>query len=313
MIQGELQGDPHSRGQLLSETAHQRSVDLDRLPIAEALARMQACDREIHAALEAARQDIARAVELAVTCLKRGGRVFYVGAGTSGRLGALDAAELPPTFGCDPQLFQGVIAGGERALRQAIEGVEDDPHAAERDLAGRKLGPLDLVFGIAASGTTPYVHGALEYAARCKAHTVFLACVPREQAADRADVSIRVPTGPEFLTGSTRLKAGTATKLVLNAFSTLTMAQMGKVYSHWMVDLAAGANRKLTDRAERILCAITKLERSRAKAVLGEAGGELKVAVLMQALRLSPAAARALLAMHHGHLRAALEGGQPAP
>jgi N-acetylmuramic acid 6-phosphate etherase len=254
-------------------------MDLDRLPLAEALARMQANDSGIHTALEAARPQILRAIELAVAALKAGGRMFYVGAGTSGRLGVLDAAELPPTFQTDPALVQGLIAGGERALTAAVEGIEDDADAGQRDLRARGLAARDWVLGIAAGGTTPYVHGALDYARSLGAKTVFLACVPRAQVSDRCEVSIRVVTGPEFLTGSTRLKAGTATKLVLNAISTLTMVQLGKVRSNLMVDLNATGNEKLRDRARRIFSELTGASPERAAAALEAAGGSLKLAL----------------------------------
>jgi N-acetylmuramic acid 6-phosphate etherase len=267
---------------------------------------MQAADREIHGALEAARPAIARAIELVAERLARGGRLLYVGAGTSGRLAALDAAECPPTFGSDPASVQAVVAGGPAALTGGVVGAEDAREAAGRELAARGLAERDVVFGIAAGGTTPFVHGALAFARERGAATVFLACVPRELVPDRADVSIRVVTGPEVLAGSTRLKAGTATKLVLNTLTTAVFARLGKVHGNLMVDVAAGANAKLHERGVRLVAELAGVDRARAAALLEEAGGEVKTAVVMSARGLAAPAARAALAEADGSLRRAL-------
>lgn len=295
------------RGHLATEGLHAGAAELDRLSVEQALELMQEEDARIHAALAAARPQLARAIELIAARLARGGRLFYVGAGTSGRLGVLDAAECPPTFQSEPELVQGLIAGGPAALTRAVEGAEDDREAGARDLVQRELAERDAVVGISAGGTTPYVHGALDYARERGAATVMLACVPIEQSSDRADVSIRVVTGPEIVAGSTRLKAGTATKLVLNAISTLCMVRLGKVHGNLMVDVDARANAKLVERAGRIVQALTGLERGAALALLERADGRAKVAVVMHRLQLDAASARARLHAADGFLRRALE------
>jgi N-acetylmuramic acid 6-phosphate etherase len=295
------------RGHLATEGLHAGAAELDRLSIEQALALLQENDASIHAALAAARPALARAVELAAERLARGGRLFYVGAGTSGRLGVLDAAECPPTFQSDPELVQGVIAGGPDALTRAVEGAEDDREAGARELAARGLCERDVVVGISAGGTTPYVHGALDVARERRAATVMLACVPFEQAPDRADVSIRVVTGPEIVAGSTRLKAGTATKLALNALSTLCMVRLGKVHGNLMVDVDTRANAKLVERAGRIVQTLTGLERDAALELLERADGRAKVAVVMHHLKVDAQAARERLDAAGGFLRRALE------
>ena len=295
------------RAHLDTERANEATAELDRLSTAEALARILAEDATVPRAVAGAAPEIVHAVELIAARLAAGGRLFYLGAGTSGRLGVLDAAECPPTFRTAPALVQGVIAGGEAALTRAVEGVEDSRSAAAEELERRGLGSGDVVFGIAAGGTTPYVHAGLAHARERGAATVFLACVPREQAGDEADVSIRVPTGPEVIAGSTRLKAGTATKLVLNAVSTLVMVRLGKVHGNLMVGLEAGANEKLRERGTGIVAELTGLARAEAAARLAAADGDVKVAVLAHLRALTPASARERLAAHGGHLRAALE------
>lgn len=299
------------RGHLLTEQPNPRSHALDTLSVDQAFDVMHAEDATLADAVNAARGPIIGAVTQIAERLRTGGRLFYVGAGTSGRLGVLDAAECPPTFLTDPSLVQGVIAGGEAALQRAVEGAEDDPIAARRDLAARGLAAGDVVFGITAGGTTPYVHAALDYGRELGALTVFLACVPRAQVDDRADISIRVLTGPEVISGSTRLKAGLATKMVLNRISTLVMVQLGKVFGNLMVDVNARANAKLVDRAIRTLAAATALDRAAASALLDRADWHVKTALLMQARGLDAQAARARLAAANGSLRAAL--GEPAP
>ncbi|MHC4092840.1 MAG: N-acetylmuramic acid 6-phosphate etherase, partial [Planctomycetota bacterium] len=203
------------RGHLLTELRNPRSMRIDRMSIAEAFEVLNAEDASVATAVAAAREDICQAIELVVNAFQSGGRLFYVGAGTSGRLGVLDASECPPTFLSDPSMVQGFIAGGWEALRRSIEGAEDHPEDAVAEIDARKVGALDVVLGIATGGTTPYVHAALERAKERGAKTVFFGCVAQQDVADEADVSIRVLVGPEVITGSTRLKAGTATKMVL--------------------------------------------------------------------------------------------------
>jgi len=298
---------PDDRGHLTTEQRDPAQLPIDRLSVTEAVALVQRGDATIHAALAAAQADIARAIEIVVERFRRGGRLFYVGAGTSGRLGALDAAECPPTFQSPPEMVQAILAGGERAMTAAIEGAEDDRQAAGRELAARRLDSADIVFGITAGGTTPFVHGAIAFAKERGAATVFFACVPFDQAPDSADISIRVVTGPEVVAGSTRLKAGTATKLVLNTVTTVAMAQLGKVHDNWMVDLDTHTNAKLVERGARIVTALTKLPRSAALELLERAGGQVKVAVVMHAFACERSKARERLARADGVLRRALE------
>ena len=291
---------------LTTEAENPHSRELDRMSTVEALELFEREDESIHAALRAARDELARAIELVAARLAAGGRLLYVGAGTSGRLGVLDASECPPTFHSDPAQVQGRIAGGPEALLRAVEGAEDSlelGRAAVADVTAR-----DVVFGIAASGRTPFVHAALAEARARGAATVMLACVPFAEVPDEADVSIRVVTGPEVLTGSTRLKAGTATKLVLNRVTTLAFARLGKVHGNLMVDLDTRGNAKLRARGERILARLTGLEPADAGRLLGAAEGRVKPAVLMHARALSRAEAEAELARHGGSLRRALEG-----
>lgn len=296
-----------------TERAHPAGADLERLPVLEALAHFDAEDASLGAALAAARPRIARAVELVVEHLSRGGRLIYVGAGSSGRLGALDAAECPPTFGCHPRQVQAVVAGGLRALAGPVEGAEDDGPAGAQAMDERRVGQDDVVLGISASAGAPFVRAALARARERGAATVMLACVPFEEVPDEADLSIRVPTGPELLAGSTRLKAGTATKLVLNRISTLAMARLGKVHGHRMVDVDAGANRKLWRRAVGLVAELAEVEDEQAERLLRRAEGQVKVAVLVARLGLSPPAARERLVACGGRLAAALGEGPSEP
>lgn len=286
---------PADRSALDTERANERTAQLDALPLADAFDALQAEDETVARAVAGAKDEIVGAVELAEGRWRRGGRVVYVGAGTSGRLAALDAAELPPTFQTDPDRVRFLIAGGERALTRSVEGAEDDAAAAARELDAVALTADDLVFGIAAGGTTPYVHGAIAHARARGAATVFLACVPTEQAHDDADVSIRLLTGPEPIVGSTRMKAGTATKLALNRFSTLLMVRLGKVHGNRMVDVRALANAKLVDRGTRLVAELTGLDRDAAHAALLAADGSVPVAVLMINGKLAVESARSLL------------------
>jgi N-acetylmuramic acid 6-phosphate etherase len=299
-------GKISDRSRLLTEQRLAESMRLDRLSIEDALVVMNEQDALAVKAVARQRRKIARAVKWVAAALNGGGRLFYVGAGTSGRLGVLDAAECPPTFGTDPLLVQGIIAGGDRAMFRSKEGAEDRAEDGAAAMDARKVGRQDVVMGIAAGGTTPFVRGALRRAKKLKARTIFLCCVKKTAAEPNADLIIRPLTGPEVLTGSTRLKAGTATKLVLNQITTLAMVRMGKAYENLMVDLKA-TNQKLRDRAARIVAALTGLPRHQAIALLQTTGGEVKTAIVMQKCGVNAAKARETLSVHNGDLRAAIE------
>ena len=295
------------RGHLLTEQRNRRSVSLDRMSIGQGFDVLNGEDATVAAAVAAAKPDIVAAVERVVSAFRAGGRLIYVGAGTSGRLGVIDASECPPTFLTDPERVQGIIAGGRDAMFRSQEGAEDDPQRGADEMDERKVGPNDVVFGIATGGTTPFVHGALARARTLGAKTVFLACVPQQQCDDQADVSIRVLTGPEVITGSTRLKAGTATKLVLNTLTTLAMIQIGKVYENLMVDVNAYACAKLVDRAARIVSKVTGVQRPAALSLLEKAKGKVKTALVMHFKGVDRESADALLVQRDGNVRAVLE------
>jgi len=294
------------RGHLLTEQAHAASADLDLLSSAELVALF--CDEDLlpQQAVSAAAPALARAIEAIAARLQAGGRLFYLGAGTSGRLGVLDAAECPPTFCSDPELVQGVLAGGAPALLRSSEGLEDERQGGVRDLQVRGFTAADCLVGIAAGGTTPYVLGALEHARELGALGIAMACVPTAQAAMPCEIDIRLLTGPELLTGSTRLKAGTATKMALNILSTGVMVRLGKVFANRMVDVAV-TNAKLEDRALRILQDLAAVPRQRGLELLAEAGGSVKLALLIARSGLDATAAAALLQAKGPSLRAALK------
>ena len=294
------------RSHLLSEQRLPESMNLDQMSVAEAVALMNSQDALAVQAVGAVQAELARGVELVIAALSAGGRLFYVGAGTSGRLGVLDAAECPPTFRSDPMQVQGVIAGGEAAMFQAQEGAEDKAPDGAAAMDARAVSAHDVVCGIAAGGTTPFVHGALRRAVERGAKTIFLSCVQELPDEPPVDVVIRPLVGPEVVTGSTRLKAGTATKLVLNTLSTLAMVQLGKVYENLMVDLKA-TNAKLVDRAARIVSTLTGLSRHSAADLLTEAEGQVKVAVVMHERQVEYGQAMNLLKQSHGCLRAAID------
>ncbi|ABB58607.1 N-acetylmuramic acid 6-phosphate etherase [Synechococcus elongatus] len=293
------------RGHLLTEQANPASQALDQLSPLELVDLFNQEDQHCLAAVAQAREAIAQAIEYAAQAIARGGRLFYIGAGTSGRLGVLDAAECPPTFCSDPEQVQGILAGGSAAMFRSSEGLEDRAEDGAVAIAEYQIGPRDFILGITAGGTTPYVHGALEAARSAGAKTGFLACVPADQVAIAVDVDIRVPVGPEILAGSTRLKAGTVTKMVLNQISTGAMVRIGKVYGNRMVDVAV-TNRKLEDRALRILSDLLSIDRQQAAALLGANERSVKQALLQHWTGLEPAEAAALLTEHQGHLRAAV-------
>jgi N-acetylmuramic acid 6-phosphate etherase len=292
---------------LLTETRYTPSEHIDELSTAEMLQVINAADREVAEAVGREIPAIARAVDAIAAALapERGGRLFYVGAGTSGRLGVLDASECPPTFNVPATLVQGFIAGGDYALRHSIEGAEDSAELGATDLRAHGFAGKDVLAGIAASGRTPYVLGAMEYARSLGAVTIGLSCVPDSEVARAAQIAITPAVGPEVITGSTRLRAGTATKLVLNMLSTGAMIRLGMVYSNLMVNVQP-TNGKLADRAERIVMELTGLPRDRAAALMNQTGS-IKAAVLMHVRGLSREQAEALLQDAHGHLRRAME------
>ncbi len=290
------------RGHYLTEQRNPRSARIDQASIDDAFDIINAEDACIPAAIAAAKADIVRAITIIADALAHNGRLFYVGAGTSGRLGVLDAAECPPTFLSNPERVQGIIAGGWDALRRSIEGAEDSRDAGAAAIDEHAVTPADVVMGIATGGSTPFVHGALARARERGAKTVFFACVPRDVFPDDADVSIRVLVGPEVITGSTRMKAGTATKLVLNMISTISMVRIGKVYQNLMVDVNTRANTKLVDRGTRIIQTIAGISRAEAVALLENADGRVKTALVMHARSVQKGEADRLLANVDGHL-----------
>ena len=293
------------RSHLLTELRLSESMNLDSISIEQAVDLMNAQDRKAVDAVATQRDANVATVKLVVAGLRNGGRLLYFGAGTSGRLGVLDAAECPPTFRTDPQMVQGTIAGGEAAMFRAQEGAEDRPEDGAAAVDAKGTGPNDVVMGIAAGGTTPYVHGALIRAAERGAKTVFLTCVQATPNEPPVDVVIRPLTGPEVVTGSTRLKAGTATKLVLNTISTIAMVQLGKVYENLMVDLRA-TNSKLQDRAQRIVAIVTGSPKDKCAELLKQADGHVKLAIVMHECSLSAAEAQARLESADGNLREAM-------
>lgn len=262
-------------------------------------------DKKVAEAVEAVLPQIAVAVDSITAHIKIGGRLFYIGAGTSGRLGVLDASECPPTYSVPPELVQGIIAGGEQAMFRAKEGIEDNENAAADDLAAKKITEKDTVIGLAASGRTPYVIGGLKYARRLGAFTVSIACCADSAVGKYADIAIEAVTGPEVVTGSTRMKAGTAQKLILNMISTAVMIKLGKVYQNLMVDVHA-SNLKLQERARRIVMEATGVSYDTAAEVLGKTGGRVKPAIVMQLLHIDLPAAEKQLLNNCGSIRKTL-------
>lgn len=288
-----------------TEGRNPRTLDLDTLDTATLLERMNDEDATVAAAVRAVLPQVAEAVELIAAARRRGGRLLYLGAGTSGRLGLLDAVECPPTFGTDPSEVVGLMAGGRDAFVVAVEGAEDDPALGAADVAGLDVGADDVVVGLAASGRTPYVLGGLAEARSRGAATVAVACNPGSRIGAAADVAIEVATGPEVLTGSTRLKAGTAQKLVCNMLSTASMVRTGKAYGNLMVDVKP-TNAKLVDRAQRIVAEATGADRDAAAEALAAAGTHAKTAVVMLLAECDASRAQALLEAAGGDVRAAL-------
>src|SRR5271168_1722816 len=293
---------------LLTETRHPDTARIDQLSTREMLEVINAADRSIADAVHAELARIAEAVDGIAERLEKGGRLFYMGAGTSGRLGVLDASECPPTFNVDPGLVVGLIAGGDHALRHSIEGAGDDPRQGAEDLKIHGLGAGDTLVGIAASGRTPYVLGGMLYANQLGALTIGLSCVPGSEVECRAKIAITPAVGPEVITGSTRMRAGTATKLVLNTLSTGAMIRTGIVYGNLMVNVQP-TNEKLRDRAIRIIAAATGVDEDQAAALLTQAG-TVRVAIVMQKLSIGRLQAMARLDTAHGRLRLVL-GKEP--
>ena len=291
---------------LITEQRNPNSMHVDSLSALEIVQLMNEEDKQVPLAIEKCLPQIAQAVERIVAAFQQGGRLVYIGAGTSGRLGVLDASECPPTFGVSPEMVKGIIAGGERALRHPIEGAEDSKAQALVDLQTIQFSSKDVLVGIAASGRTPYVIGALEYAKSLGSVTVSIASNPNSAMANIVDIAIDTVVGPEVLTGSSRLKSGTAQKLVLNMLTTASMILMGKCYQNLMVDVQA-SNEKLKARAIRIVMQATDCDKALAEETLKQADQNAKLAIMMILSGLDRAQAEALLEKHHGKLQLALK------
>jgi N-acetylmuramic acid 6-phosphate etherase len=295
----------------VTERRNPRTAEIDLASPLEIVDLINAEDAQVAAAVATQRDQIARAIEWAEATFRAGGRLFYAGAGTSGRLGILDATEMPPTFGVPPDLVTGLIAGGPPAITRSQEGAEDKPEGARADVNAAGLKAGDFLIGIAASGTTPYVRAALEHARELGARTAILACSPPPaDTLAAADLAIVPVTGPEVVTGSTRMKAGTATKMVLNTITTGAMIRLGKTFGNLMVDLQA-TNAKLKDRSERIVAEVCGVPREAARELLTRAGGSVKLAIVMQKLGLDADAARRKLDAAGGVIRRVVPGPPP--
>ena len=291
---------------LITEQRNPNSMHVDSLSALEIVQLMNEEDKQVPLAIEKCLPQIAQAVECIVAAFQQGGRLVYIGAGTSGRLGVLDASECPPTFGVSPEMVKGIIAGGERALRHPIEGAEDSKTQAVVDLQTIQFSSKDVLVGIAASGRTPYVIGALEYAKSLGSVTVSIASNPNSAMANIVDIAIDTVVGPEVLTGSSRLKSGTAQKLVLNMLTTTSMILMGKCYQNLMVDVQA-SNEKLKARAIRIVMQATDCDKILAEETLKQADQNAKLAIMIILSGLDRAQSEALLEKHHGKLQLALK------
>lgn len=297
---------------MLTETRNPNSENFDRLSALEAVTQINHEDMQVALVVQQALPQIGAAIEAMVERLRHGGRVIYVGAGTSGRLGLLDAVECVPTFGVAPDLFHALIAGGEAAFMQAVEGAEDRREDGQRDLENINLDERDVVVGIAASGRTPYVLGAIEYAQRRKALTIGISCNSPAALLEAVTFPIAAPVGPEVIAGSTRMKAGTAQKMILNMLSTVTMSQMGKVYKNLMVDVVV-TNEKLYRRACDIIVQLTGVDTIAAEKLLQAADNRVKTALVMHFKQVDAPAALALLEAHNGILRTIIEEESPTP
>ncbi|WP_143406914.1 N-acetylmuramic acid 6-phosphate etherase [Faecalibacterium sp. An121] len=292
---------------MTTERRNPRTMDLDTMTELEIVSAINEEDARVPLAIAKKLPEIAQAAHWAVEAFEQGGRLFYMGAGTSGRLGVLDAAECPPTFGVDPGMVVGLIAGGEKAFLKAIEGAEDSRELGRSDLEAHGLTAKDFVVGIAASGRTPYVLGGLEYAKSVGCRTAAIACNTGSAVGKAADLAIEVEVGPEVLTGSTRMKSGTAQKMILNMISTASMVRIGKAYQNLMVDVMQ-TNEKLHVRAENIVIDATGVERQEARRAIDAAGGSVKCAITMLLAGCGAEEAARRLEQAHGHVRAAIEG-----
>ena len=293
---------------MTTERRNAATMNLDQMTALEIATVMNQEDRKVPLAIEKPLPQIARTIEAVETAFRQGGRLFYIGAGTSGRLGVLDASECPPTFGVDAGMVVGLIAGGDRALRFPIEGAEDDRDLCVSDLKERELCARDVLVGIAASGRTPYVLGGLEYARSLGCRTAAIACNRDSAVGKAADIAIEVEVGPEVLTGSTRLKSGTAQKLIVNMISTGAIVRVGKAYQNLMVDVVQ-SNAKLQVRAENIVMEATGVERDKARETIDAAGGSVKTAITMILADCEKNEALALLEKAHGRVRDAVQAG----
>ena len=289
-----------------TEKRNRASENIDKLSTQQIVELINSEDALVPAAVARQSKQIAAAVDMIVSRFKKGGRLFYVGAGTSGRLGVLDASECPPTFGVKPSLVQGIIAGGRRALVRAVEGAEDYAREGAQTIRNKKVKENDVVVGLAACGMTPFVHGALKQARQIGAATIFVTCAPEAVGHIPAEIIINPVVGPEVVTGSTRMKAGTATKLVLNTLTTGAMVRLGKVYGNLMVDLQA-TNEKLRDRSLRIVMEMTNLSRPGARRLLARAQGKVKAAIVMHFRQTNLAGALKILDECDQFLRKAIE------
>lgn len=291
---------------LVTEQRNANTMDIDTKSTEEIIKLINEEDKKVASAVEKEIPYIANAVDLIVECFKKGGRLFYVGAGTSGRLGVLDSAECPPTFGTDPEMVQGIIAGGKKALVRAIEGAEDHLEEGTKEIVKRGITSKDVVVGIAASKRTPYVIGALKKARSIGAGTIFVICNPRSQVDIEVDVAICPTVGPEVIMGSTRMKAGTAEKMILNMLTTTAMIRLGKIYKNMMVDLRA-TSQKLVERSKRVIMIATGVDYDTAEKVLKKARGSVKVAIVMIKTNLGYNKALDLLKKADGFVRRAVE------
>ncbi|MCU0524696.1 MAG: N-acetylmuramic acid 6-phosphate etherase [Elainella sp. Prado103] len=303
--------DPHSPSeidlsQLATEQRNAKTAAIDRVSTLEMVRLINAEDQQVALAVEQVLPEIAEAIDRIAVQFQQGGRLFYIGAGTSGRLGILDASECPPTYGVEFGRVMGLIAGGDEAIRKAVEGAEDDPARGMADLQAHQFTAQDVLVGLAASGRTPYVMGGLKYAKQLGAFTIAVACTPQSPISAIADLAIEPLPGPEVITGSTRMKAGTAQKLVLNLLSTGTMIKIGKVYGNLMVDVQA-SNQKLVERCKRIVCEATQVSRDRAEELLKLTQYDVKLAILIQQTDLPLEQAAQLLTETAGYLQRAID------
>ena len=293
------------RGNILTEKPNKNSQDLDLMSTYDLVCLFSQEDLKPQLAISKELESIAKVIDLISSLMYKGGRMFYLGAGTSGRIGVLDAAECPPTFCTDPELVQGIIAGGYKSLYRSSEDLEDVENLAIEDLKSRNFSSKDSLIGITAGGTTPYVHSGINYARKIKALSIFISCVPKETVSSDAEIDIRLITGPEIITGSTRLKAGTATKMILNMISSGVMIKLGKVYSNRMVDLSV-SNSKLIDRSLRILKDLAGLTKEEAINLLKKSDGSVKLALFITLSGLEVEFAKEILEQSKGNLRLAL-------